>query len=118
MNDSKHPRRRRSALADHNHQNAVEENTQPESFDGKTVEAKKEPHKTKNLYRESWGIAQRYGAFIGRDAFYCAAKAFQPTPESFSEAGAITHEGVEELLRLMAEAIVMYKDYSCHVWRE
>jgi len=116
MNDSEHPkRRRRSALADADdnsndllrRERPVEETTEPESFDGKTVKAQKEPHKTKkNLYREARAIATHYGNSIGQEAMYVATEVFQATPESFDRNAILTAEAAIELLRIMGEAVV------------
>lgn len=127
MNDSKHPkRRRRSALADHDDQSEdlprsarpVEEHSEPGSYDPE-IKAQEEPHKNKkkNLYRDSRAIAERYGPFIGFDAFYCAVNEFQPRREHFDELGGLTIEGARTLTEIMGEVIATYNDYSCRVWQ-
>ena len=112
MIDTEHPKRRRRIAP-----SPVEELSGPESYDTETPQAEEPDDKIKtNLYRESRAIAERYGSFIGFDAFYCAAKEFEPRREHFDE-GNLTIEGACELTLLMAEAIAKYRDYSCRVWQ-
>lgn len=114
MDESQDPKPRRRRIAP----SPVEELSGPESYDTETPQAEEPDDKIKtNLYRESGAIADRYGAFIGRDAFYCAVNEFEPRREDFDELGTLTIEGAYKLTRLMGEAIAKYRDYSCRFWQ-
>ncbi len=114
MDESQDPQPRRRRIAP----SPAKELSGTESHNIKTLMAEEPSVNIKpNLYRESRAIAERYGAYIGFDAFYSAAKEFQPRREDFDEFGNLTNEGARKLTRLMGEAIASHSNYSCRVWQ-